>query len=298
MSSQELQLENIVENYCAIKGLCPTTRKLYRRSVALYSGHLKRPATVGDFEDLVFSRWLEIRSLEVARETLRGEAAKLLSLWRWCSEPRRAWVLPPEVRSPESYYRVPQSLTHEQLTMLWRYISGLTGRIESVRESTFWLALLGVLWDSAERIGAIRQMHRSDLDGRTLAVYPSQRKGRRKFGRTYKLSRSSSGSLRELIEAAGVEHPFELLTKDALYKRFRRIRLLAGLPGWVTFHTLRRSHASHLTAAGGDARRSLGHSSEGVTDRCYRDPRIADRGSQPSDLLFNPLPWWRRWKWG
>jgi integrase len=295
--SSELHLENIVENYCAIKGLCPTTRKLYRRSVALYSGHLKRPATVGDFEDLAFSRWLEGRSQEVARETLRGEAAKLLSLWRWCSEPRRGWVLPPEVRSPESYYAVPRSLTREQLTTLWRFVARLDGRIETAKESTFWLALLGVLWDSGERIGAIRRMRCSDLEGRTLAVYPAQRKGRRKFGRTYQLSRSSSGRLRELIESCGVDHPFELLTKDALYKRFRRIRLLAGLPQWTTFHSIRRSHASHLVAAGGNARQSLGHSTDAVTIRSYLDPRIAFAGKSPSSLLFDPLGWWG-WLWG
>jgi integrase len=97
--------------------------------------------------------------------------------------------------------------------------------------------------------------------------------------------------LRELIESCGVDHPFELLTKDALYKRFRRIRLLAGLPGWATFHTLRRSHASHLVAAGGNARQSLGHSTDAVTIRSYLDETICRSKKAPSDLLFNPLSW-------
>lgn len=47
---------------------------------------------------------------------------------------------------------------------------------------------------------------------------------------------------------------------------------------WAPFHLIRRSHASHLTVVGGDARQSLGHSSEAVTDKSYRDPRITNRG--------------------
>jgi integrase len=61
----------------------------------------------------------------------------------------------------------------------------------------------------------------------------------------------------------------------------------AGLDGRrrVRFHQIRRSAASHYAAAGGDAVAMLDHSSPSITKRWYLDPRLADRGSSPCDVL-------------
>jgi integrase len=57
----------------------------------------------------------------------------------------------------------------------------------------------------------------------------------------------------------------------------------------VQFYSLRRSFASHLAAAGGDAREGLGHSSESVTRR-YLDPRVTNAG-KPADWQMLPRIW-------
>jgi integrase len=53
----------------------------------------------------------------------------------------------------------------------------------------------------------------------------------------------------------------------------------------IGFHAIRRSAASHYAAAGGDAVEMLDHSSPSITKRWYLDPRLADRGSRPCDVL-------------
>ena len=290
---QQEKLIFAVEKYCAVKTLCPSTKKLYRRAVAVYGEFLKREPLIGDLEDVQFSRWMESRCQQVARETLRGEAAKLLAVWRWAAMPKRAsWgVLAPEIQSPESFYTVPRALTRKQLRTLFRYVSQMDDYIVLIPSNIYLLALLYLAWDTSERIGALLKFERGDLNGRWLTVYPGNRKGRIKYGRTYKLRRSTVRHLNRLLGYTNANKPFQLVKAATLYKRFRRIREAAGLPQWTTFHSIRRSHASHLHAAGGDARQSLGHSTDAVTIRSYLDPTLCQKGKAPSSLLFDPLGW-------
>jgi integrase len=77
----------------------------------------------------------------------------------------------------------------------------------------------------------------------------------------------------------------------ALRKRWKVITTRAGLgcDSEVSFHALRRSFASHLAAAGGDAREGLGHASEAVT-RKYLDPRVTNAG-KAADWQMLPKIW-------
>jgi len=71
--------------------------------------------------------------------------------------------------------------------------------------------------------------------------------------------------------------PYDQNREDwpALVARFRKILRAAGLPSGRKdlFHKIRRTTASHLAKAGGDATAMLGHSSEAVT-LGYLDPTI------------------------
>jgi integrase len=58
----------------------------------------------------------------------------------------------------------------------------------------------------------------------------------------------------------------------------------------LRFHQIRRSAASHYAAAGGDAVEMLDHSSPKITKRWYLDPRLADRGARPCDILPPIVP--------
>ena len=72
---------------------------------------------------------------------------------------------------------------------------------------------------------------------------------------------------------------------STFYNRLNRLLKAAHLPTdrRSKCHRVRRTHASYLTAAGGDATQSLGHSSPKTTAG-YLDPRIC--GTQRAvDLL-------------
>lgn len=76
-----------------------------------------------------------------------------------------------------------------------------------------------------------------------------------------------------------------MTTPAAESKLFR----LAGLPSGRDCkpQRLRRSHATHLKAAGGDPTLALGHSSEEVTRRYYLDPVIL--GDESPAALLPPI---------
>jgi hypothetical protein len=66
----------------------------------------------------------------------------------------------------------------------------------------------------------------------------------------------------------------------------------AGGAAWI-----RRTHATHLYIAGGDATQSLGHESDAMTRTYYLD-KSQIRTHHPADLLTVGLlrRWWRKMK--
>ncbi len=76
--------------------------------------------------------------------------------------------------------------------------------------------------------------------------------------------------------------------QNYLWKVYGKIRKKAGLPAGRrdSFHRLRRSVASHMEAAGGNATDQLRHSGRRVTE-AYLDPRIVVK-QQAIDFLFRP----------
>jgi integrase len=72
----------------------------------------------------------------------------------------------------------------------------------------------------------------------------------------------------------------------ALYGRLKVLLTRAGLGGRrLAFHQVRRTAISHIAAAGGDPVAFAGHSNPSVTRRWYIDPRLAEHGPKPHELL-------------
>ena len=76
-----------------------------------------------------------------------------------------------------------------------------------------------------------------------------------------------------------------------LYARLKKVLAAAGLAGKrLAFHQVRRSAISHIAAAGGDPVQFAGHASPAVTKRWYLDPRMAERGPKPHEMLPRLTP--------
>ena len=123
--------------------------------------------------------------------------------------------------------------------------------------------------------------------GDFLRVPAGIRKGKR-TERIYELSADTC----RLVDTAATHGGDTLflwpMDQSGLYNHFKKITGRAGLGTGrdVMFHAIRRTTASHLAAAGGDATAYLGHSSDRITRRSYLDPRIVQAaGRKPIDAL-------------
>ena len=146
-------------------------------------------------------------------------------------------------------------------------------------------ALILAAYDTGLRLSSLLGVRRADWrsDRRELTAMAEFSKV--SVGQTFIVSQQTSEAIHQMLAANHLEmDQGELpeflfhwpIRKDAIHEHFRAILKRAGLyeKGEDTWHKMRRTCATHLTAAVGieAASRQLGHSSVQMTKR-YVDPR-------------------------
>lgn len=267
-----------------LRGRSPQTWRLYENTIRNFGRFLGRPATLSDLEDLALSRYVENRTSKVSPFTAEKERSQLMALARLAWERRLIDVLPncPPGVLPQ---RVPKAWTVDEIKRLHQAAAETKGQVGGISAGVWWPALVHLCWESGERIGAIMQAKWENLSRPHLLLPAESRKGGRR-DRIHVLTDRTCDRL-EMAHKTGRE---ELLwwpgDRLYIYKSLHRILKRAGLDGKrVAFHQLRRTGASHLAAAGGDATAFLDHASPRTTQRWYLDPRMTQRGPRPCDLL-------------
>lgn len=224
--------------------------------------------------------------------TIEREVAKLFTLARVAA--RQGHVPEPRFKPKKAAVDVPVAFMRHEVRALFRAANRYKRTIAGVPGDLVMVALLSVCWDTAERIGAILEIERTDVDlrGRWITSRVRKRNGKPLVRR---MRRSTARSVRLLMDAHDGPRPFALLKRESLYYHLNRLLIDAKLPvdRKHKFHCLRRSHASWLHRAGGDSRESLDHESDETTRKYYLDPRITSRWT-PIDLLFDPQGWFQR----
>lgn len=271
----------------------PHTERLLRTSVAHFGRFLERCPFANDLTDKRLTAYIRHRQrLGMAAATVEREAAKLLTLARYGAA--RGLLELPLLRIEKAPPAVPIAFLRGEVRQLFRAASGYRATIGGVPGNLVLVALLSVIWDTAERIGALCEVHRSEIDlrGRWITITSRKNSGRTLVRR---LSRSTVRELRKLLAASTNDKPFGFVHRGSLYHHLAKVLESAGLPAdrRHKFHCLRRSHASYLHAAGGDARESLDHADEKTTRDHYFDPRITGMKNAIS-RLFHPFGWWDR----
>jgi integrase len=274
-----------------LRGRSPNTVRLYHCTIRSYSKWLGRQATLDDLTDLTVSRVLEIRARQCSPYTAEKERTQLCCLWRFAADLRLVESRPmvPAAPLPD---RVPKAWSEEDMRSLFRAASYTRGVIGHVPARIWWPALISVLWETAERIGAIMEVEPSDLDPPHLLVRAEYRKGGKR-DRVYKLSENTLTLVRACISIRRSHKVFEWhRNRNSLWRHFGDIVTRAGLGcGWgngrrsLKFHQIRRSAASHYAARGGDPVSLLDHSSPRITKRWYLDTRLTDKAVRPCDTL-------------
>jgi len=288
-SEAEIYLSNVYEQRyepLALRSRRPSTKQLYRTTLAAFDRFLKRAATLGDLNDETVSRFATWRLASgLSKYSVNKDLFNLLALWRWCHRKGlvEAW---PDVELEKPPRRQPMAWTKAEIQKLYRTAASLPGKVGKLRACDWWAALLLLAWDSGERIGAIINLEwgNVDLERGWVRFTAEDRKGARDDS-AVRISSDTVEALRRIRAKDGPVFPWPYCYTYR-WNELGRILRLAGLPADAKskFHRIRKTVASYAEAAGGNATAMLRHSKREITES-YLDPRICQR-QQPADVLF------------
>jgi integrase len=270
-----------------LRGKSENTTRLYHCTLRSFAKFLQRQPTLGDLDDLSIARFLTKRASERSAFTAEKERTQLLSLARFAHDRGLIKTRPcvPPATLPE---RIPTAWTIDQIRSLIRATDKEVGMVDGVPTSLYFRALVSVLWETAERIGAVMGTQVLDYQNGMLLVRSEYRKGRKR-DKLYSLTLETQHLVDQVCR--GKKQGQAIFSwdkmKTLLWHSFGRIVKRAGLDGGrkTKFHMIRRSAATHYAARGGDATAMLDHSSPRIAKAYYVDPRFIETGPKPCDVL-------------
>lgn len=270
-----------------LRGKSENTTRLYHCTLRSFAKWLERQPTLDDLDDLTLARFLAKRASERSAFTAEKERTQLLSLARFACDRGLLKTRPcvPPATLPE---RIPTAWTIDQIRSLIRATDKEVGTVDGVPTSLYFRALVSVLWETAERVGAIMGTQVLDYQQGQLLVRSEYRKGRKR-DKLYSLTLETQHLLDQMVRG---KRPSQAIfswdkPKTMLWHEFGKIVRRAGLDGGrkTKFHMIRRSSATHFAARGGDATAMLDHSSPRIAKAYYVDPRFIETGPKPCDVL-------------
>lgn len=275
-----------------LRGRSERTSILYRLSIKSFCETLQKAATLDDLSDINISiHMARIRRKGRSAGTANKDRAQILAIWRFAN--RRGYVKSwPDIPEDIEPKRTPKAWLPEEVDKMLKHFSQLSGYVGSNKESNFWCAMIHVCLDSGERIGAVRELKWSDINGNWLSVRAETRKGKR-TDREYWLVDETVDALKKLDRRT--EQVFHWpYCFSYLWIRYGNLLKAAGLPHdrKSKFHRFRRTHASILYACGADPQRAMGHSDWRTTEG-YIDPRFSPE-IRPAEILAKFLSGERR----
>ena len=269
----------------------PQTISQYGKSLRKFSVFLGHVATLEDLTDKNVGRFLRYRTDSgVKARTANGEAKQIKAIWNWAAKKRLVEQFPTIGKLPEAEV-IPDAWSEAQTKQIIATCRRLEAEGNQQLNGTVWLAFHLVQFDTGERTGALQSMTWSMVDMKTghLKVPAEVRKGGRK-AMTYKLKPVTLAALEQArVPGNDLLFVFKAPTRWKFYAMYKQLILAAGLP-YKPHKTgpqkMRRTFASHIAKAGGDATAALRHSTRRVTEESYLDPTIVNP-APPNELLFD-----------
>lgn len=256
------------------------------RKFASAVGHEPLLSDLSDRNLMLMVRAMRADGIAVATIN-RGPLSRILALWRFAA--RRGLVTTwPEISRLNEPQIVPESWTVAQVQQLLDGCARMPGRVGTHEAGDWWRAFNLVAFYTGERTGAILRIPYDGLNlaARTLVVPATCRKGRTKPAVYRDLPDVVVEALRAIESPRRPKLFAWPLCESRFYAAYTRLLQLAGLPSGRRHkpQKLRRTFATLLEAAGGDATKALMHSDRRVTERSYLDPTQAT-GPAPASLL-------------
>jgi integrase len=269
-----------------------STVKQYAVTLRNMAKFLGRPAVLEDFtDDLVqdMMAWFLRRG-----RTPRGAnkvRSNIHTLWAFAC--RMGWMAKwPDSKRLKEPERIPTAWTRDELRSLFEALQLLPGDISGVPAGLWWTTLHSLIWDTAERIGAVIQLEWNDVSLSTGRVtFRAENRKNKLRDRQHQLHPDTVSLLTRMrIPKATLVFPWDL-DKTYIWLKYKMILRKAGLPcdRAHSFHCMRKSSASYFEASGGNATELLDHSSRAVTVKHYLDISVTGtKNPAPKDVLFRP----------
>jgi len=265
-------------------GKSKNTTRLYRTTVRKFSQYLGRSAMLTDLTDEVVAAYLDWLTSQIAMNSVVKEYDQLMALWRFSAR-RKLVELYPDLMRPNAPKPVPDAFTHEELQQLIGAAKAWPGDYFGVPCGLWWEAMIRVVYDTGERVGAILKMKSEHLQGDWVLIPAQSRKGSQQ-GKRFRVSKTTRTMLAKIATLQTQETLFAWpQSYTYFWSIFGKVLMKAGLPNERRgkWHKLRRSVATFYEAKGGNATELLGHSSRRVTE-AYLDNRFIEK-PQPCDLI-------------
>lgn len=196
----------------------------------------------------------------------------------------------PDVKKLKEPRRIPDAWTASEVRRIWAAVDGLPGAVSGLPARYWWAALVSVIWDTGERIGAVLLLRWDDVSEDGTVIFRAETRKGRTEDKLHKIHPTTIALLRRLVgQDESLVFPWDR-SRCQVWAHYARILHRANLPTdrRRKFHALRRTVASFYEAAGGNATELLGHSSREVTRQHYLDPRIVGNVSAACDVIFRP----------
>ena len=254
--------------------LSPRTVTLYRITLQKFADHCEEEPTLAQLTNEIVGKYLaDLLESDLSPHTVEKERCQLLAIWR------HAHTLGlvnqgPLIRKIVLPRKIPTTLTVAQLKRLQATFDELRGSTGGLPNSDVIRAVFGIQFTTAERVGAVAQLRRSDIGQNVVTFRAETRKGGRKsiVKQIPDWVHDDLDRIKEPVREFVFPDCSNTTKLNLLYSRlFDR----AGVkrPKGKSSHLLRSTHATMLWMAGGNPTESLGHSSERVTKNHYIDTR-------------------------
>jgi integrase len=278
-------------------GRSDSNRRLYLNALANFGQFLGQQPQLTDLLDENISEcmaWMVSRGRQP--ETANKVRTHLVALWNWAAKKGHVSEFPTVGKIPAPQ-RIPRAWLQEELERIFISTRNTPGKVGDVPAALWWTSLLLTMWYTLERVGALLRVTWDDYDETTgwLLCRAEIRKGGLR-DKSFPLPPCARELLQQL-RAYRTTNIFQWPSRNSktnrstqtIYYNLNKILKRAGLPTgrFDKFHRIRKSGASHLLRAGGNAAQALGHTNMATTAK-YLDPRIVETSS-PAELLFNPL---------
>jgi integrase len=294
-------LTELLDRYALLMGLSPRSVELYAHTVEQFRRHLGRDPLVTDLEDVAVARFLRWRASTtrgcrtVSPATVQKDRSQLLALWTWSCKKKLHGGEWPGLPRAKKVRHTPVAYTAEEIASLIRLARTRRGPYGAVPAAWWWSTLLQVLWQSGERVGAAFALRWQEVDTSRGSIL--FRAATRKGGREDQVRSITPDLAAELEARRGPPEGLVWPRAGHPLSCYASLRILCERAGVRPrgFHAIRKSSASYVAAAGGDATAHLGHADPAMTRGHYLDPRITQTVAGLSflpalDLTPRPTP--------